>query len=77
VKSLQTVGLIIGTLAVFIVAGLSAFLAVWMGLTGLFLLSRLAERPPFFRRWSWPRYLASIGAAFGCVYLTVLLSAGF
>ena len=76
-KRLKAVGLIVGTVGVFVVAGLIAFLMIWAALSGLFLISRFSERVFLFAGWSWPQFLATIAAAFGIPYVFLLLSPGF
>lgn len=76
-KLLKAVGLIVGSAAVFVVAGLIAFLMVWAALSALFLISRYSERVFLFAGWSWPQFLATIAAAFGIPYVFLLLSPGF
>ena len=76
-KALETIGLIVGSMAVFLVAGLTFLLAIWIVLSGLFLTSRFSNRVAFFTEWSWFQFLATVGSALGIPYLALLLSAGF
>ena len=76
-KLLKAIGLTAGTIGAYVVAGLSAFLLVWTGLLGLFLVSRFSKDFAFFTAWSWPQFLSTIGLAFGLPYIALLLSPGF
>lgn len=64
-------------MGVFVVAGLTFLLAVWIVLSGLFLASKFSSRVVLFTEWSWLQFLATMGSALGIPYLTLLLSAGF
>jgi len=76
-RRVKTIGLIVGSIAVFVVAGLTFLLAIWIVLSGLFLASRFSNRVAFFTEWSWFQFLATVGSALGIPYLALLLSAGF
>ena len=76
-KLLKALGLIIGTVGVFVVAGLINFFMIWAALSGLFSISRFSERVSLFAGWSWSQFLATSAASFGIPYLFLLLSPGF
>jgi hypothetical protein len=76
-KVLKATGMIVGAMAVLMVAGLQYFLAIWIVLTALFMTSRLSKRVVFFSEWSWLQFLATIGCGVGVPYLILLLSVDF
>ena len=76
-KVLKAIGLIVGTMGVWVVAGLTYLPVIWIPLSGLFLASRLSNRIVLFAKWSWSQFLATIGSALGIPYLILILSAGF
>ena len=76
-KVLKATGLIVGAMAILVVAGLQYFLLTWLVLIGLFLTSRLSKAVVFFTEWSWPQFLATIGCGVGFPYLILLLSVDF
>ena len=77
VKVVQSMGLMLGAVAVFMVAGLPVFLIVWAVVLGLFLFSRLSRKAAVFASWSWPQFLATIGFGLGLPYAILLVTAGF
>jgi hypothetical protein len=76
-KILKSAGLILGTMAVFVVVGLLPFLVVWAVVLGLYFFSRLSERAVFFVGWSWPQFLVTVGFGLALPYAILLLTAGF
>jgi hypothetical protein len=76
-KFLQSIGLILGAMAVLVVAGLSAFVVVWAVVLGLYFYSRLSERAVFYANWSWPQFLVTIGFGLSVPYVILLFAAGF
>lgn len=73
----KSIGLILGAIVVFMVAGIPAFLVVWVVAIGLYLYSRLSAEAAVFADWSWPQFLATIGFGLGIPYAFLLFSAGF
>jgi len=76
-KPLKSIGLILGTILVFVVGGLLAFFVIWAVVLGLYLFSRLSKRAVFFANWSWPHFLVTIGLGLSVPYLILLFTAGF
>jgi hypothetical protein len=76
-KFSAAVGLVVGTLALLIVASLQFVLVMWVALFGLFLASRFSQGAVFFTEWSWLEFLATIAIALGVPYLVLLLTFGF
>lgn len=76
-KLLKSFGLILGTMGVWVIAGVFACIVIWIILTGLFLASRLSKRASVFAELSWTHFSLTIGGALGIIYFVLLLSAGF
>ena len=76
-KFLKSIGLILGSVAVFVVGGLLAIFVTWAVVLSLFLYSRLSERAEYFANWSWPHFLMTIGLGLSVPYLILLFTAGF
>lgn len=74
---LKSLGLILGTMAVFVVFGLLPFLTAWAVVAGLYLFSRLSDKAVFFAGWSWPQFLVTVGFGLGIPYALLLFTAGF
>ena len=76
-KILRSTGLVLLAMATLVVFGLAAFGFVWLAVIGLFVISRFSQRLVFFRGWSWPHFLLTIGIGVGVPYALLILSAGF
>jgi len=74
---LKSAVLVIGPMCVLVVFGLIAFLAIWIAVIGLFLLSRLTKGATFFAEWSWSQFLLTIGLGVAIPYVLLLMSSGF
>ncbi len=76
-KYLKSIGLVLGTLAVFTVVGTGASILIWLVLSVLFIISRFSKPRTFFVEWSWIQFVVTISAALGIPYVWLILSAGF
>jgi hypothetical protein len=76
-KLLKSIGLILGTLGIFVIVGAIKCLVFWIVLFVLFIISRFSKRVILFTEWSWPQFLVTIGCALGLPYIWLILSAGF
>ena len=76
-KLFKSIGLILGTLGAFVIAGATICIVIWVAIFGLFMISRFSKRVIIFSEWSWPQFLVTIGSALGMPYIWLLLSAGF
>ena len=76
-KLLQSIALLAGATAVMVVAGLSAFLVVWVALLGVYSYSRLSEKALFLADWSWFQFLVAMGLSLAIPYVLLLVTAGF
>lgn len=76
-KLLKSLGLILGTLGAWVIAGVFACIVIWMILIGLFSISRFSKRAKVFAEWSWIHFSLTIASALGIPYVFLLLSPGF
>ncbi len=76
-KLFKSIGLILGTLGTFIIAGAIICIVIWVSLFGLFVISRFSKRVIIFTEWSWLQFLVTIGSALGIPYIWLLLGTGF
>ena len=76
-KLLKSIGLILGAMAVMVVAGLPAFFVIWAITFALFSYSRLSEKASYFADWSWPQFLVTVGFGLSIPYILLLSTAGF
>ena len=76
-KLFKSIGLILGTLGAFVIAGATICIVIWIAIFALFMISRFSKRVIIFTEWSWPQFLVTIGSALGIPYIWLLLSAGF
>lgn len=74
---LKSAGPVLVPMAILIVFGLPAFLAAWVAIVGLFVISRLSERFGIFADWSWLQFLLTVGCGLAVTYILLLISAGF
>jgi hypothetical protein len=75
-KLLKSIGLILVTV-VALVIGLQICIAMWLILSGLFLVSRFSKRVWFFTEWTWLQFLVTVVIALGVPCLVLLLSFEF
>ena len=76
-KLLKSIGLILGTLGAFVIAGAFICIAIWVAIFVLFMLSRFSKKAILFTEWSWPQFLVTIVSALGIPYIWLILGTGF
>lgn len=69
--------LILGAFGVLLIAGLFAFMAVWILAIGLFVLSRFSSQAIAYKSWTWSQFLVTLVIGVGAPYVYLLASAGF
>ena len=76
-KIIKAIGLVLGTLGAYVIAGPFICIVIWVTMFGLFMTSRFSQRAIFFSEWSWPQFLVTVGFGLGMPYIWLLLGAGF
>jgi len=68
---------ILGAFGVLIIAGLFAFMFIWILATGLFVWSRFSSGAIPWKRWTFPQFLVTFAIGVGVPYILLVASAGF